>query len=261
VIDDVLGLLALAVVSGVIAGADRGTPPSWAALLLVGVKAVGFVVGAIALGAIAAPRVFRFAGRLEGRGVLLVTALVLCFGLAGLATLFGLAPIVGAFAAGLILEPAHFAAFVGRRDQSLEQMVHPLSSFLVPIFFVLMGAKVDLASFANGPVLGLAALLTAAAVLGKQACALGVWRTSVNRVAVAVGMMPRGEVGLIFANIGLGLSVAGERIVTPGLFSAIVIMVILTTMIAPPALKWAFRRNPGGRPSVGTEGSPETNRP
>jgi Kef-type K+ transport system membrane component KefB len=173
--------------------------------------------------------------------------LVFCFGLAYVAAVTGLAPIVGAYAAGLILEDVHFRRFVNRGEQRLEQLVHPISSFLVPVFFVLMGMHVDLAAFANLDVLGLAALLTAAAIVGKQACSLGALDRSLDRLSIGIGMIPRGEVGLIFANIGLGLSVGGQRVVDEGLFSAVVIMVLVTTMVTPPALRWSLARRMGNR--------------
>jgi Kef-type K+ transport system membrane component KefB len=242
VIDDVLGLVILAVVGGVISAADRGASLSGNAVILVVGKAVAFLFGALALGVYLSPRLFRIASRLNGRGVLLATALIFCFGLAYVAAVTGLAPIVGAYAAGLILEDAHFRPFVSRGEQQLENLVHPISSFLVPVFFVVMGMRVDLAAFTHVHVLGLAALLTAAAIVGKQACGLGVLDRSLDRLSIGIGMIPRGEVGLIFANIGLSLSVAGQPIVDKEIFSAVIIMVIVTTMSTPPALKWSLAR-------------------
>jgi len=245
VIDDVLGLVILAVVGGIIAAADRGGALSTGEGALILGKAVAFLFGALALGVYLSPKVFGLASRLGGKGVLLVTALVFCFTLAYLAAIIGLAPIVGAYAAGLILEDVHFRSFVNRGEQQLEHLVHPISTFLVPVFFVVMGMRVDLAAFGRVEVLGLAALLTVAAIAGKQACSLGAIGRRLDRLSIGIGMIPRGEVGLIFANIGLGLSVAGQPIVDPDIFSAIVIMVILTTMVTPPALKWSLAR---GRP-------------
>ena len=249
VIDDVLGLVILAVVAGVIAAADRGASLSSTEVALVLGKAVAFLFGALALGVYLSPRVFGVAARLSGRGVLLATALIFCFGLAYLAAIIGLAPIVGAYAAGLILEDVHFRDFVNRGEQQLEQLVHPISSFLVPVFFVLMGMRVELSAFAKLDVLGLAALLTVAAIVGKQACSLGAVGRSLDHLSIGIGMIPRGEVGLIFANIGLGLSVAGQRIVDEGVYSAVVIMVIVTTMSTPPALRWSLARGVGDRRS------------
>ena len=106
-----------------------------------------------------------------------------------------------------------------------------------------MGMRVDLAAFGRLDVLGLAALLTLAAILGKQLCSLGVLGLPVNRLSIGIGMIPRGEVGLIFANIGLGLAIAGQAIIDDAIFSAVVIMVIVTTMVTPPALKWSLGRS------------------
>ncbi len=246
VIDDVLGLVVLAVVTGVIAAADTGVALSYGSIALVVGKAAAFLVGAIAVGVAVAPRLFRVASMLRARGALLATGLAVCFGLSWLADAIGLAPIVGAFAAGLILEDVHYKEFKDRGEHGLEELVHPISAFLVPIFFVLMGMHTDLRSFAQPGVLGLAAALTAAAIVGKQACALGVFERGLNRMAVGIGMIPRGEVGLIFANIGLGLTVAGERVISPAVYSAVVVMVIVTTMVTPPALKWSLARGAAG---------------
>jgi Kef-type K+ transport system membrane component KefB len=241
VIDDVLGLVVLAVVAAVIAAADSGAAPSYGALALVFGKALVFLFGALSLGVVFSPRLFSFASRLRGSGVLLATALVFCFTLAWLASAIGLAPIVGAYAAGLILEDLHYRDFA-KEERQLEDLIRPISSFLVPVFFVLMGMRVDLSAFMRPEILGLAALLTVAAVLGKQACALGALGGRLDWLSIGIGMIPRGEVGLIFANIGLTLVVRGEHIIDAATYSAVVIMVMLTTLITPPALKWSLSR-------------------
>jgi Kef-type K+ transport system membrane component KefB len=243
VIDDVLGLIILAAVAGIIAAADVGAALSVAEIGLVVFKAVGFLVGALTLGLLLSPRLFRVSSRLSGHGLLLTTALVFCFALSYLASVTGLAPIVGAYAAGLILEDLHFRDFTNRGERGLEELVQPISTVLVPVFFVTMGMRVDLSAFAQFGVLGLAAVLTAAAIVGKQLCALGTLGRPVDRLSIGIGMIPRGEVGLIFANIGLGLTVAGERIIDSATFSAVVIMVIVTTMVTPSALKWSLARS------------------
>jgi Kef-type K+ transport system membrane component KefB len=242
VIDDVLGLVILAVVAGVIGAADRGGSMSYGEIGVIIGSAAAFLFGALTLGLYLSPRLFRVASRLEGRGVLLVTALVVCFALAWLASAIGLAPIVGAYAAGLILENVHFRDFEGRGEPELEHLLQPISAFLVPVFFVLMGMRVQIETFANTNVLGLAAALTLAAIVGKQACSLGALGRPLDQLSIGIGMIPRGEVGLIFANIGLGLVIAGEPVLDQGIFSAVVIMVIVTTMITPPALKWSLAR-------------------
>jgi Kef-type K+ transport system membrane component KefB len=244
VIDDVLGLLVLAVMVGLAGGATAAAAGAGSSLLatLAGVtgKSVAFVAGALVIGRAGAPRLFRLAARLKGHGVLFTAALVTCFGLAWLADAVGLAPIVGAFAAGLVLEGVPFAELLGE-EARIEQHLTPLSTFLVPIFFVRMGMNVDLAAMGGGS-LALAGALSVAAVLGKQACALAVVTPGVDRFAVGLGMIPRGEVGLIFANIGVTLSVGGRPVLGGGEFAAIVAMVLATTLVTPPLLRWRMGR-------------------
>lgn len=242
VIDDVLGLVALAAVAAVIAAADSGASLSYGALALVFGKALAFLVGALSLGVLLSPRLFSFASRLRGRGVLLATALIFCFTLAWLASVIGLAPIVGAYAAGLILEDLHYRELAAKEEKQLEDLIRPISSFLVPVFFVLMGMRVDLSALMRPEILGLAAALTVVAIVGKQACALGALGSRLDWLSIGIGMIPRGEVGLIFANIGLTLVVRGEHIIDAATYSAVVIMVMLTTMITPPALKWSLSK-------------------
>jgi Kef-type K+ transport system membrane component KefB len=243
VIDDVLGLVILAVVTGLIATADRGGTFSYVDVGWILGKATVFLVGSLLLGVLLSPRLFSLASKLRAQGVLLAVGLAFCFLLSWLADAIGLAAIVGAFAAGLILVDAHFRDFVDRGEHSLGDLIQPISSFLVPVFFVVMGMRTDLHSFLQPGILGLAAALTVVAIVGKQACSLGVLDTGVSRLTVGIGMIPRGEVGLIFANIGLALTLRGERIVDEATFSAIIIMVIITTTVTPPALKWSLERS------------------
>ncbi|MBI5574869.1 MAG: cation:proton antiporter [Deltaproteobacteria bacterium] len=248
VIDDVLGLIILASVSGVILAAEGGKAPGvWPQAVIV-LKAVGFLAGSLLLGALLTPKIFSTAAKLRGPGVLVGVSLAFCFLLSFLAGRAGLAPIVGAFAAGLILEPVHFQAFGERNIRQLENALKPLSEFLAPVFFVQMGAKVDLRVFSSAETLWLALALTIAAIVGKQACSLGVWGKDINRWAVGFGMIPRGEVGLIFASIGATLVLAGERIIDATTYSAVIIMVLLTTLATPPLLKWSLssRKPPAG---------------
>jgi len=242
VIDDVLGLMILAVVTGIIAAAGSGAAMGWGGIAVIVIKAVAFLAAALVLGSWLSPRLLRIAARLRTRSVALATSLALCFVSAWASWAIGLAPIVGAFAAGLVLEGWHYQGFTARGERPIEQLLEPIGAALIPIFFVLMGTHTDLAAFARADVLRLAAALTVAAVVGKQLCAVGVPR-GLNRLAVGIGMNPRGEVGLIFANIGLGLTIAGERIVDAATYSAVVVMVVVTTMITPPLLAWSFRRD------------------
>jgi len=249
VIDDVLGLIVLAVVAGIIRATDRGVAFDPVSVLRIVGKSLVFLAGAVILGQWLAPGAFRVASRMRGEGLLLSVALAFCFGLALLAGAAGLAPIVGAFAAGLILDRAQYRELEARdaRSRTIEELLQPIATFLVPVFFVLMGMRVDLSVFATRGVLGFAALLTLAAVIGKQACALGVLERGTDRLAVGLGMIPRGEVGLIFAGIGATLAVRGERVVNDVVYSAAVVMVGLTTLLTPPLLAWRLKALDRGR--------------
>ena len=250
VIDDVLGLLILAIVAGAIRAAAVGGVLSMLDVGLIALKSLLFLIGAIAIGHFLVPRMLRGAGRFETRGVLLTFAISFCLFLAWAAAKVELAPIVGAFAAGLILDEVHYKPAGGRKERDLHDLLQPVSTVLVPIFFVLMGLKVDLRLFTRLDILGFAGALTIAAIIGKQVCGLAVLERGVNRVAVGLGMIPRGEVGLIFAGIGATLmlpSATGESIpvINSATFGAVVIMVIITTLVTPLSLKWSMGRKGG----------------
>jgi Kef-type K+ transport system membrane component KefB len=242
VIDDVLGLVILAVVAGVIQAAQTGGELSSLSILWIVAKAVLFLGGAIVVGRWVSPRMFNLASRLRIQGMLLTVSLVFCFLLSYLANVIGLATIVGAFAAGLILDEVHYRDFLDRGEHSIEELIRPIYIFLVPVFFVLMGIRVDLATFGQVSVLGFAAMLSIAAIIGKMICAAGVLEKGLDRISVAVGMVPRGEVGLIFASIGASLMLHGRPVIDAEVYSAVVIMVIVTTLITPPALKITLAR-------------------
>ena len=243
VIDDVLGLIILAVIQGAIAAASSGESMSAWTIPLVTLKATVFLIGAPLVGRKLAPKLFQFVARFKAEDLLLITALATCFGFSYIASLIGLAPIVGAFAAGLILEETHWRDFSERGEHSLDELIAPLVGFLAPVFFFHMGTSVALATLAHGPALLLAAALTAVALLGKQVCGLGVLTKGLDRLSIGIGMIPRGEVGLIFAAIGAKLVLHHKPIIEPTVFSALVIMVVCTTVITPPLLKWSLSRN------------------
>ncbi|MEA1981268.1 MAG: cation:proton antiporter [candidate division Zixibacteria bacterium] len=244
VIDDIMGLIILAVVAGVITAVSSGSGDgiSSIAILWIISKAVLFIVGAIILGGIILPHFFNLAFKLKGKGVLLSFSLLVCFLLSYIAGKIGLAPIVGAFAAGLILDEVHFSKFRERGDHGIEELIEPIAVFLVPIFFVRMGMMVDLTTFGQVEILGFAAVMTIAAIVGKQVCSLAIFDKTTNRIAIGLGMIPRGEVGLIFAGIGAKLMLDGHPVVSSSTYSAVVIMVIVTTLVTPPALKIAMLR-------------------
>ena len=243
VIDDIMGLVILAVVAGIITAMSQGGEGIGSLdILWIIAKAVGFIVGAIVIGNIVLPHFFNAAFRLKVKGVFLSICLFICFSLAYIAGLIGLAPIVGAFAAGLILEEVHFTRFRERGEHTIEELIEPIAVFLVPVFFVRMGMMVDLTTFGQVEILGFAAVLTIAAIIGKQVCSLAIFDKSVNKVAIGLGMIPRGEVGLIFAGIGAKLVLDGAPVITTSTYSAVVIMVIVTTLVTPPALKASMLR-------------------
>jgi len=247
VIDDVIGLLILAVLMGAVAATMAGGSLSVAHLLWLAAKTVAFFVSAFAVGHYAVPHLFRGAGKFRGRGVLLVLSISFCFLLSWLATKVELATIVGAFAAGLVLEDAHFELFKARGEHDLRELLTPVTTLLVPIFFVLMGMKVDLRVVTHPKLLGLAVALALAAIVGKQISSLVVVERGLNRMAIGFGMIPRGEVALIIAGIGATLvlpNAAGvaEPVIGPATFAAIVIMVVVTTLVTPPLLKWSLAR-------------------
>jgi Kef-type K+ transport system membrane component KefB len=260
VIDDVLGLIILAVVASI---ATKGAVDA-AGIGLTIVQALAFLAGALVLGQVAAPRLSRaFAKIHPGAGMKLTVALAVCLVFAYVAHAIGLAPIVGAFAAGLVLEEVHFRDFdapriraevlgaVARadaqtraavdevldhhRERHLEHLIEPVGHFVVPIFFVLAGMQVKLDVLTNPKILALAAALTLVAIAGKLVSGIAAGR--VNRWLVGWGMVPRGEVGLIFAFVGKAVGVLDDE-----LFAVIVLMVIGTTLVTPPVLAWLLRR-------------------
>lgn len=263
VIDDVLGLVILAVVSSLV---QAGTV-SLIDVVIIIAKAVFFLAGSIAIGRAAAPHLLRWVSRLDsGHSMLFSLVLVAGLFMAWLAHAAGLAPIIGAFAAGLLFEPIFLKEFetpklvqeiegliqpesfdpkkkmaireVLKRhtNHQHEHMMEPIGYFFVPVFFVLTGMQVDLTALADPMVVAIALGLTAAAVIGKLVAGFAAGKGK-NPWLVGWGMVPRGEVGLIFAMVGKQLGVMNEA-----MFSVIVIMVILTTLITPPILTLLLRR-------------------
>ena len=199
-------------------------------------------VGAVVLGPILLKFIIKLVRHLDIGEAKLFISFLFVMALAWLANLAGLATIVGAFTAGLIMQDAYFSHWGPEREHTvcIKDLIMPIEAILVPIFFVLMGIQVKLETFMDTQVLILSAGLLVAAIAGKLLAGLGAARGN-NRWAVGIGMLPRGEVGLIFAAIGKSLGVIGDA-----LFSAIVLMVVLTTLLAPPLLKYTLQR-PSGR--------------
>lgn len=226
VLDDILGLVLLTVVSALAAGK---------ALTVIGVGktfaiAFGFVAAAIMIGSVLAPRLIAVISHLRVSKALFFASIMFAFALAWLADIAGSAVIIGAFAAGLVLAKTE-------RGKEIEHEVYDVAQFFIPIFFVSVGAAVDLKqlnpfdpSTSRFFVIGL--LLTIVAILGKLSAGWAAFGRPLRKLVIGVGMVPRGEVGLIFAQLGLS---AG--LLSGGLYSSVALMVMVTTFLAPPVLR------------------------
>jgi Kef-type K+ transport system membrane component KefB len=246
IVDDILGLMLLAIVGGMV-GVEGGL--SAGAVFGILARAVLFLGVTAVLGHFLSGRIVQLAARTGHPETMLVFGLAACFTLAYAAELVGLADIIGAFAAGLLLDPYGRGIRTREHDATLAELLHPLSSLFVPLFFVLMGLQVQVGALTSASTLLFAGVLTLCAVMGKLACALGVVAPGVNRLAVGIAMVPRGEVGLIFAGIGTTLILEGRPILSEGLFAGVVLMVLVTTLLAPIGLRWSFARTPVTRES------------
>jgi Kef-type K+ transport system membrane component KefB len=232
VIDDVIGLIILGVVAAVLGGEGEFSAGTLATITA---KAVGFLVLVVAVGHVVAPYFFRFLKFLRVEGSFVVGSFVFAIAVGLAAEHFaGLEPIVGAFAAGLVAGQTDFA---GR----IEAELRPIAFLFVPIFFLFIGTEVDVGALADPEVLLAGGVISILAVAGKFVSGLGVLHKGVDRRIVGVGMVPRGEVGLIFAALGASTLSA----VVSGADNAIVVlMVVVTTLLAPLILNWMLKKRP-----------------
>jgi Kef-type K+ transport system membrane component KefB len=243
ILDDILGLVVLAVMSGLVTATAAGGPGlSEIAFTGIVLKAVVFLSITVAVGHYFSGPIMRLAGRMSQPDMLLVVGLAICFALAFVAERIGLAGIVGAFAAGLLLDPYGEGVRTAAEEATLSQLLSPISSVFVPLFFVLMGIQVDLGSLVTLESVAFGGTLVVVAIAGKLASAAGVVSRGLNRLAVGIGMVPRGEVGLIFAGIGAALTLDGRPLLSQATFSALVLMVVVTTLLAPIGLRWVLPR-------------------
>lgn len=223
VIDDILAMLLLGLVTALQGGAGVNIP----GLLLIFGQAIAFIVLIVAVGT----RVMRKRSNLLDAPISpmspIALSLALCLGLAVAAAYLGLAAIIGAFLAGMI------AAESDQRE-TLEKNLKPIETFLVPFFFVVTGAKVELSALAGGGAIMALLVITVLATIGKViGCGLGALSLGKrSALIVGVGMVPRGEVGIIVASLGLQ-----ARLFSSEMYALIIAMSLLTSIIAPPALK------------------------
>jgi Kef-type K+ transport system membrane component KefB len=233
VVDDVLGILVLTVVVGISAGEAF----SVGEVTLIGIKAVGFWVVLMAGGILGAQYISRALGTFRSSGSAIALALAIAFLAAGLAESFGLAMIIGAYTIGLALSGTSLA-------RQLEEPIMAVYHALVPIFFVVMGMMVDLTVMGSVIVFGL--IITALAILSKVAgSGVPALITGFNKVGswrIGIGMLPRGEVALIIASIGLSRGIIGSDI-----FGVAILMTVVTTLLAPIILVPAFAKGGSGR--------------
>jgi Kef-type K+ transport system membrane component KefB len=237
VIDDILGLLVLAVVSSMAAGAVN-----YIEILTTAVLAIGFTVF---VAVVATPVVTRVAPRIDqlrsGHGMFIL-GLVLCLGLSVAAAYIGVAAIIGSFLAGMAMAEA------SEDHPNMHRQINGVTEFLVPFFLVNIGMQLRLDVFRSPAVVLLCVLVTLVAVVTKLfGCGLGAINLGIKRAAqVGMGMVPRGEVGIIVAQLGLSLAVIG-----PELYGVVLFMAVATTLIAPPFLKMLYASEPAAHSEIG----------
>jgi len=242
VVDDIIGLILLTVVSALAAG-ERLTVLGVTKVVVV---AFGFVILAVLLGSMLAPRLIRVVDKLHVSKALFFASIMFAFSLAWAADAAGSALIIGAFAAGLVLATTE-------RRVDIEHEVHDVAQFFIPIFFVMVGAAVDLRQLnpfdpSTRQFLIIGLLLTVVAVLGKLVAGYAAFGRPFRKFVIGVGMVPRGEVGLIFAQLGLS---AG--LLSSGLYSSVALMVIVTTFLTPPVLRSLLVKQPAEEMSTVAE--------
>jgi Kef-type K+ transport system membrane component KefB len=238
VLDDIIGLVILSVVAGLVGGAAV----SFAGVAMTTAVAIGFVVGALVLGSILVPPLFRAIARIEQSGTLGVIGLAFAFLLAWLAATLGSATIIGAFSAGLVLHDTPQRA-------AIEKATTNLGHFFVPIFFASVGAAVELGTLADARVLMIGGALIAVGVIGKFLAGFAPFWFKGDHALIGIAMIPRGEVGLIFARMGLATGA-----LTSQLYSAIAMMVLATTFMTPPLLAKKIAAAPPPHPDQPGEG-------
>jgi Kef-type K+ transport system membrane component KefB len=240
VADDVIGLIILTVIARVVGGGELGP---WPVLGATG-AAVAFLVAGAGAGLWLAPGLFHWIERrARSEGTLIALALAFALGFARLAGLVGLAPIVGAFVAGVVLSRTRTRGAIG-------SSLAPIAHVFVPVFFLQIGIDADLGQLLHPDALALAGLLFAVAVVGKVLAGLATVGTGMDALLVGLGMLPRGEVGLIFASLGLRAGVLNGHS-----YGALLLVVLATTFVTPPLLRWRVGRAGAGAPAASSASS------
>ena len=228
VIDDVLGILLLAVLASVVVSGEA----SAIELIWIVAKALLFFGGALLIGQKLMPGVIHIISLNKHSSVWTGFALCLALGFAQLAHFAGLAPLIGAFMAGLILDDVDFRVGDALQKHTLEELVKPISDIMITIFFVGIGAQVHLQALLNPQILLIIVSLTVLAILSKGVAGFAVRGRGYDRLGIGYGMIPRGEVGLVFAAFAYG-----HQVFSSDMYSALVLVVLLTTLVGPILLK------------------------
>jgi Kef-type K+ transport system membrane component KefB len=249
VLDDILGMIVLAVVSSLSEG-----KVNYISLAIVAVEAIGFSLLVIFFGGRVVRRFRPAIVRLRARNAAFVLSVILCLGLSLASLYIGMAAIIGAFLAGLALADHS-------EEYRLQESAHPVMEFLAPFFFVLLGAKVDLRTLHQPNLVGMIIVVCGLAIVSKLiGCGAGAWSLGFREaVRVGVGMVPRGEVGLIVAGVGLSLHTISDAI-----YAVVLTMSMVTTLVAPPVLRMMLPRLPAPGASNGrgaADATPPAERP
>lgn len=227
VIDDILGMIILAIVSSLSSG-----DVDYLQISIVAGEAIAFTIFVTLLGGRVVDKIGPRMEKMRTREAYFVLALLFCLGLSVVATKIGIAAIIGAFLAGMVLSE--------KSEQfQLHEKSQAICEFLVPFFFVIMGMQLDVKIFLQREIVVLAGTITVAALLGKLAgCGLGAYRLGLkSAIKVGVGMVPRGEVGIIVALVGLSL-----KTISDSAYAVVLFMTVITTLLAPPCLRWLFKK-------------------
>lgn len=233
VIDDVMGLIILAVLGGIVTSGSF----SWGELAGISIKTVVFFSTAIAFGQFVLPHTFRLYKVIDQPGILTVIAVTIALVFSNLASIAGLAPIVGAFTAGLLLDDVKLRHAGSIKTHDFIEVIKPITDFFLPLFFVSIGIQIKLTTLSDLNNVMLIAVLTLVALAGKAVCGVACRGKGLDKLGIGLGMIPRGEVGLIFATFGLA-----QKIVTPEVYSVLVFVVLATTVLGPIALKFRVAR-------------------